>query len=152
MMHKSPILRFLLAILIAWSPSACLCGPKVAEVALSCRAQVSEATSTGCCGSGEAAETKRASGCGAGSDSDDVPNGGCERCEGDCKCKTAPTTMKAEAPTTAHVAAPVVSAMVFGFEPPVADLATLIRIVRIESKAVARPMMTLLRLHCALTV
>lgn len=151
MMHRSPILSVLLSILLALSPSVCLCGPKAAATADSCCSPVPEASSTRCCGSSGVADTERASDCGAGDDSGDAPNGGCDRCEGDCKCKTAPT-MKAEVPTTAHMTAPVAVAMVFGLQPPVADIATLIRVVRTESKAVARPVMTLLLQHCALTV
>lgn len=60
--------------------------------------------------------------------------------------------MKAETPTTAHMAAPAALPMVFGFEPPRADLATLIRVARIESKALPRPVATLLSQHCALTI
>lgn len=84
-------------------------------------------------------------------DGDDAPGGGCERCGGDCKCASGPT-MKAETPTTAHLAAAVATPMVFGFELPHADFATLIRVARIESKAVPRPAATLLRQHCALTI
>jgi hypothetical protein len=151
MMYRSPILSVLLAILLALSPSACLCGPKAVEAASSCRTSNPAPTKRGCCGSDGDADTQPMSQCGTSSDKGNVPDGGCDRCEGDCRCKTAPT-MKGDAPTTAHTAMPVSVAMIFGIEPPHADLATLIRVVRIESKAVPRPETTLLRLHCALTI
>lgn len=151
MMHRSPILSVLLAILLAWSPWACLCGPKAVEAATSCCTSDPAPTKSGCCGSDGDADTQRVSDCSGGSETSGAPNGGCDRCEGNCKCKTAPT-MKAESQTTAHITVPVSVAMVFGFEPPQADRAILIRVVRIASKAVSRPLMTLLRQHCALTI
>ncbi len=150
-MHRSPILSVLLAILIVWSPSACLCGPKAAEAASSCCTSDPAPTKRGCCGLSEGTDTAGEFDCGPRTDTGDAPDGGCDRCEGACKCKAAPT-MKAETPTTAHVAAPVAVPMVFGIEPPRADVATLVRIVRIESRAVYRPATSLLRQHCALTI
>ena len=151
MVRLSPNLSVLLAVLIAWSPSAWLCGPKAAEAASSCRTSDPEPTKRGCCVLGDSADTQGAFDCGPRSDEGDAPDSGCDRCDGACKCKATPT-MRAEAPTTAHVAAPVAAAMVFGIEPPAADFATRIRVVRIESRAVPRPVTTLLRQHCALTI
>lgn len=151
MVTRFPILHLLLAVLLAFSPSVCLCPPPATGTSTSCCAPAAEPSESACCGSGGDADAERASGCGMGSEIGDAPDGGCDRCEGGCKCKSGPT-MKAEAPTTAHVAAPIALPMVFGVVPPMADFATLIRVVRIESKTVPRPVTTLLRQHCALTI
>lgn len=145
------ILHLVLATLLALSPSVCLCGPKAAEVVMSCCAPASEAGNAGCCGSPESGDRERVRACGATEDGDDAPSGGCDRCEGNCKCKTAPT-LKAESPAKVNASLPVALPMAVGFAPPTADLSQVVRVVRKESRAVPRPETTLLRQHCALTI
>lgn len=62
--------------------------------------------------------------------------------------------MKVETPTTVPLAAPVAIPMDFGFGflPTCADFAAVGGIGRIESRTVPRPLTTLLRQHCALTI
>jgi len=62
--------------------------------------------------------------------------------------------MKAEAPATVSLGASVATPMDFGFGvmPTRADFAAVSGIDRIESRTVPRPLTTLLRQHCALTI
>lgn len=137
MFARLPILRYLLAILLAVSPSVCTCLPPQVEGPSSCCTGKSEADAHSCCGEHEG--------------NTDAPAGGCNDCEGGCQCKQT-SAFKAEAPTTpnftALVALPVVD---IGFA-PYPDFRAAFVVSRVESRAVPKPPTTLLRQHCALTI
>ncbi|MBL8765306.1 MAG: hypothetical protein JNM07_13665 [Phycisphaerae bacterium] len=150
MISRSPIPRLLLAIVLAFSPSVCLCPPKTA-VAVSARCALAPAASKpGCCRSGGSGTAERAFACGAKVPDGAAPGGGCERCGGSCRCKAAPS-MKGEVPRPAHLFAPAAPA-VFAFIPPPAERSSLTRVVQVASGSVPGPVTTLLRQRCALII
>lgn len=153
MLTRIPILHLLLVVLLAVSPSACPCPRGAERAGGSCCAASPERDDADCCGSGhEGRAAESPSGCCGTREKDDGSHpGGCDRCKGGCKCKTGPT-MKAEARASVDLAPSAAAPMVFGLPSPVVEVSIRVRAVRIEARAVHRPVTSLLRQHCALTI
>lgn len=154
MLQRSPILNLLLAFLLAISPALCLCGPKAFGSVTSCSVAVSEADGSGCCGAKVGGEVAGGERCVAAGGGDQLPaEDGCGRCGGSCACRTAPTMM-AEPPATVSLGSPVASPTDFhsGFMPTRINFVAVSGIGLIESRTIPRPLDTLLRQHCALTI
>lgn len=146
MSHRAPILNLLLALLLAVSPAFCFCRPTDARSAPSCCTAAPQEAACACWKDrpGEHGDTAR-----GGEQHPGDP--GCNRCQGSCKCKTAPT-MKAEMPPTVALATLVAVPMEFGVLSPLRDSVARNLTGWIELRGVPRSETTLLRQHCALTI
>ena len=152
MVNPAAILSLLLAMLLALAPSPCFC-PTTANAAAGSVCCPVAPIQHGFCPLCDSEATQAAQDQSlAAADSPNTDNGpqGCNRCGLHCSCRQAPS-MVAQTPPALPAFAPIALPMVFSFQMLLIRPDPGIRQERLAALAPARPVVTLLRLQCALT-
>ena len=150
MVNPAAILSLLLAMLLALAPSPCLCPAKTAAAASSSCCPSTTILRDSC----PLCDRQAAPGANLSqTDSGDPYNKehGCNRCRTHCDCTQGPA-MVAQVPATIPAMEPIALPIAFHFFAPAMHLNPMVQKVRIAAVAPGRPVVTLLRLACALTI